>query len=52
MNKELKLLLISLLMVVLVVGYIYWKENYTCEVVKYQDLSGTHSEEVCKKVEK
>jgi lipopolysaccharide export system protein LptC len=52
MNKELRLLLVSLLLVVLSIGYFYWKNNYTCETVRYQDLSGVHSEEVCKKVER
>jgi len=49
MNKELKLLLISLLCLGLVVVYLYWQENYTCATSQYQDLQGTHTVSECTK---
>jgi hypothetical protein len=49
MSKELKLLLISLLCLVLTVGFIYWQQNYTCSTIEYQDLQGTHSMSECTK---
>ena len=47
MNKDLKLLLISLGLLVGLVVYIYISAHYKCETVRYQNLSGTHSESVC-----
>lgn len=47
MSKELKLLLISLLCLVLGIGYMYWQQNYTCSTVEYQDMKGTHSINEC-----
>lgn len=49
MSKELKLLLIPLLGLILLVGYLYWQQNYTCSTVEYQDLQGTHSYVECSK---
>jgi len=49
MSKELKLLIISLLFIVLSVGYLYWHKNYTCSTIEYQDLQGTHSISECNK---
>ena len=49
MNKELKLLIVSLLGLTLLVAYIYWKQNYTCSTIEYQDLKGTHSKYECTK---
>ena len=49
MNKDLKLLLISLLCLGLVVAYLYWQENYTCTTSQYQDLQGTHTVSKCTK---
>ena len=49
MNKELKLLLISLLCMLLGIGYFYWQQNYTCSTIEYQDLQGTHSISECTK---
>jgi hypothetical protein len=52
MNKDLKMLLISLSLLFITVLYIYLTTNYSCHTVKYQNLDGTHSKEVCEKVEK
>jgi len=49
MSKELKLLLVSLLLIVLGIGYMYWQQNYTCSTYEYQDLTGTHSVSECTK---
>lgn len=47
MSKELKMLIISLGLLFFAVTYIYVSAHYRCETIKYQDLSGTHSEQVC-----
>lgn len=47
MSKEAKLLFISLLLMVLGVGLLYWTQNYECTTVEYQDLQGTHSKTDC-----
>jgi hypothetical protein len=49
MSKELKLLIASLVLIVLGIGYMYWTQNYTCTIVEYQDLQGTHSTNECTK---
>jgi len=49
MNKELKLLIISLLLMLVGLGYFYWQQNYTCSTYEYQDLQGTHSRSECTK---
>jgi hypothetical protein len=48
MNKDLKMLLISLGLLVGLVVVLYYVENYQCSTVEYQDLKGTHTEQVCK----
>ena len=48
MDKDLKLLLISLGLLIGTVVYIYVSAHYKCETVRYQNMSGNHSESVCK----
>lgn len=52
MNKDLKMLLISLGLLFVTVLIIYLTTNYSCYTVRYQNLEGTHSKQVCEKVEK
>lgn len=47
MNKDLKMLLISIVALILVVWGAYVLENRTCSLIEYQDLGGSHSKEVC-----
>jgi hypothetical protein len=47
MNKDLKILLISIVAFVLVLWFVTSLEKQNCEVVEYQNLSGAHSERVC-----
>jgi hypothetical protein len=47
MNKELKMLLISIVALVVVLLFVSALESQNCETVEYQDLSGAHSERVC-----
>jgi hypothetical protein len=47
MNKDLKMLLITIVAFVLVLWFVTSLEKQNCEVLKYQNLSGTHSERVC-----
>jgi hypothetical protein len=47
MNKDLKLLLISLGLLVGFITYIYVSAHYTCTENRYQNLSGAHNETVC-----
>jgi len=49
MSKELKLLIISLTLMLVGIGLLYWTQNYTCSIVEYQDLHGTHSINECTK---
>jgi hypothetical protein len=46
MNKELKLLLIALGLILLGVASMFWMYQ-GCEQVEYQDLNGTHYMQVC-----
>ena len=48
MNKDLKILLISIVAFVLVLIFVTALEKQNCETVEYQDLQGTHIEQVCK----
>jgi hypothetical protein len=47
MNKELKLLLISIAALALVLLFVSAIDSQNCETVEYQNLSGAHSERVC-----
>jgi len=47
MNKDLKILLVSLGLLIGLVLYIYISGHYSCKEVRYQNLSGTHTESVC-----
>lgn len=47
MNKELKLLLFSLLGLIVAIIILYWATNRHCEMVEYQDLDGSHFVQVC-----
>ena len=47
MNKELKLLIISLILLIIGIGYIYMSQHQKCYEVGYQDLSGSHSKTIC-----
>jgi hypothetical protein len=47
MNKELKLLLISIAALALVLIFVSAIDSQNCETVEYQNLSGEHSERVC-----
>jgi hypothetical protein len=47
MNKELKMLLISIVALVVVLLFVNALESQRCETVEYQNLSGAHSEKVC-----
>ncbi len=47
MNKELKMLLISLGLLIGLVVYIYISQHYSCHEERYQNLSGEHSNSVC-----
>jgi len=46
-NKELKLLLIALGLILLGVASMFWMYR-GCEQVEYQDLNGSHFMQVCK----
>lgn len=46
MSKELKLLLISFLLI-LVAIVIFWYQQQGCHQVEYQDLQGSHTIQVC-----
>ena len=46
MNKELKLLLLSILLVIVGLIALTWQTN-KCYPVEYQDLNGSHYVEVC-----
>ncbi len=48
MNKELKMLLLSIAALVVVLLFVSALDSQKCETVKYQNLSGEHSERVCK----
>jgi hypothetical protein len=48
MNKDLKMLMISFGLLVGLVFVLYFVENYQCSTVEYQNLDGTHIEQVCK----
>ena len=45
-NKELRLLLISILLVIVGFVALTW-QTYRCYPVKYQDINGSHYVEVC-----
>lgn len=47
MNKDLKMLLITLGLAIAGIVYAYTTSHYKCETIRYQDLSGTHSKSVC-----
>jgi flagellar biosynthesis/type III secretory pathway M-ring protein FliF/YscJ len=47
MNKELKMLLISIVALVVVLLFVSAIDSQNCETVVYQNLSGEHSERVC-----
>jgi hypothetical protein len=47
MNKELKMLLISILLVVIGFVALTWQTKY-CYPVEYQDIDGSHCVQVCK----
>jgi hypothetical protein len=49
MNKDLRLLLISLFFIVVSIAYLYWNHNYECTAIKYQDVQGTHTTSECHK---
>jgi hypothetical protein len=51
-NKDLKMLLISLGLLIGTVVYMYVSQHYRCSTIEYQDLSGTHSMDVCEWVNK
>ena len=47
MNKELKMLLISIAALVVVLLFVSALDSQKCKTVEYQNLSGAHSERVC-----
>ena len=47
MNKDLKMLLITIVAFVVVLIFVWSLEKQSCETVRYQNLSGEHSESVC-----
>jgi uncharacterized protein (UPF0333 family) len=49
MNKELKLLLISMVLMFVVTIALYLIQNYECTTSEYQDLNGPHSVTKCEK---
>jgi hypothetical protein len=48
MSDELKLLLISMGLFMLVLSVLIFNSKYECHEVRYQNLTGTHSKQVCK----
>ena len=48
MNKELKMLLLSIAALALVLLFVSALDSQKCKTVEYQNLSGEHSERVCK----
>jgi hypothetical protein len=52
MSKELKMLLITMTLFIGSIVYMYVSQHYKCETIRYQDLSGTHSKDVCEWVNK
>lgn len=49
MNKDLRLLLISLFAMFLVTVLLYVTNNYNCGQLEYQNLEGTQHQWVCEK---
>ena len=47
MSSKLILLLMSVALMLVAVGVLVWQNNQ-CDVVEYQDLTGTHSEMICR----
>jgi hypothetical protein len=47
MNKDLKVLFISFGLLFGLVIVLYFVQERNCETVEYQDLQGTHTEQVC-----
>jgi hypothetical protein len=47
MNKDLKMLLITLGLFFAGVVWMYVAQHLSCNVIEYQDLKGTHTENVC-----
>jgi hypothetical protein len=48
MSKELKMLLITMALFISSITYMYVSQHYTCQTIEYQDLKGTHTEDICK----
>jgi hypothetical protein len=46
-NKDLKMLLITVVAFIVVLLFVWSLEKQSCETVRYQNLSGAHSERVC-----
>jgi len=49
MNKDLRLLLISMVGMFLVTILLYFSNNFECKTFEYQNLSGTHKTTECYK---
>jgi hypothetical protein len=47
MSSELKMLLVSMALLIGGVTYMYVSQHYTCQTIEYQDLKGTHTEDIC-----
>ena len=48
MSKDVQVLVIPLILLVALVSGIYVSQHFSCDVVGYQNLSGSHKENVCK----
>lgn len=47
MNKDLKMLLITMTLFIIGIVWMYVSQHQRCGTIEYQNLSGTHSENVC-----